>query len=87
MLPKLKSKSLLVFSSCTKYVSYNDLSNMIGQYLNIQKFSFQLLFNGLQDYDHPIKSLDDENNYIKCLIFYIEKDNHELCRSDKTNSI
>ncbi|MDA8793225.1 hypothetical protein N9N67_08265 [Bacteriovoracaceae bacterium] len=82
IVPLLNDKSLLVFASCTKYVSYSELDQLVKHFLNFQKLSFQLLFNGIQDYDHPIKSLDDDNNYIKCLIYYIEKDNNELSGKD-----
>ena len=70
---KLAAKSsICVFSSCTHYVSHEEFLK------NIQEASFkegrklQLIYTGMQGWDHPVSNLNDKSNYIKSYFYFVE---------------
>lgn len=71
--PILQNKGLLAVASCTKNIELTDLDNLITKISNKENLGVQLLDIGLQDIDHPIKGLNDKGNYIKYLLYQIEK--------------
>jgi 23S rRNA (cytosine1962-C5)-methyltransferase len=63
---------LIAFSSCTHYVSHNEFQKNIADAAEKEGRVIQLLYSGMQGWDHPIKSLDDRSNYIKSYFYLVE---------------
>jgi len=64
--------SLLVFSSCTHYVSHEEFQRNILEAALKENKKVQLLHTGMQGWDHPVASLSDKSNYIKCYFYLME---------------
>jgi len=62
--------SLLVFSSCTHYVSHEEFQRNILE--AALKENRKVLHTGMQGWDHPVASLGDKSNYIKCYFYLME---------------
>jgi 23S rRNA (cytosine1962-C5)-methyltransferase len=64
--------SLIVFSSCTHYVSHEEFQkNVLDASLKEGK-KIQLIHAGIQGWDHPIRSQADKSNYIKSYFYILE---------------
>jgi 23S rRNA (cytosine1962-C5)-methyltransferase len=68
----LSSKSLVVFSSCTHYVDHDEFQKNILDAAVKENRNIQLIYSGMQGFDHPVKSLSDRSNYIKSYIYIVE---------------
>ncbi len=64
--------SLLVFSSCTHYVSHDEFQKNILDAAFKENKKLQLIQTGMQGWDHPVSSLADKSNYIKCYFYLME---------------
>jgi 23S rRNA (cytosine1962-C5)-methyltransferase len=64
--------SLLVFSSCTHYVSNDEFQKNILDAAFKENKKLQLIQTGMQGWDHPVSSLADKSNYIKCYFYLME---------------
>ncbi|MGE3609377.1 MAG: class I SAM-dependent rRNA methyltransferase [Bacteriovoracaceae bacterium] len=64
--------SLCVFSSCTHYVSHEEFQKNILDAAAKENKKVQLLYTGIQGWDHPIQSLEDKSNYIKSYFYLLE---------------
>jgi 23S rRNA (cytosine1962-C5)-methyltransferase len=69
--PLLNNEAVLVFASCTSYVSLQELSDLVANYFKNTHKTCRLIDIGIQGEDHPISGLNDKHNYIKFLMFYI----------------
>lgn len=67
-----KPLSLCVFSSCTQYVSFDEFQQNILDASRKEKRKIQLLFCGIQGWDHQIKSTSEKSNYIKSFFYLVE---------------
>lgn len=63
---------LVVFSSCTHYVSHDEFQKNVTDAARKEGRSLQLLHCGVQGWDHPISSQNEKSNYIKSY-FYISE--------------
>jgi 23S rRNA (cytosine1962-C5)-methyltransferase len=68
----LEPEAIVVFASCTHYYSQQEMSTSIYEAAKRERKKIRLLHQGLQGFDHPISTLNDSSNYIKCLIYYVE---------------
>lgn len=68
----LSPKSLVVFSSCTHYVDHEEFQKNILDAAVKENRNIQLIYSGMQGYDHPVASLTDRSNYIKSYIYIVE---------------
>jgi 23S rRNA (cytosine1962-C5)-methyltransferase len=68
----IRPGGLVVFSSCTHYVSHSEFQKNVLDASEKEGRQIQLLFSGLQGWDHPIKSQDDRSNYIKSYFYLVE---------------
>jgi 23S rRNA (cytosine1962-C5)-methyltransferase len=68
----LSPGSVVVFASCTYYVSESELEKTILHAARENKRDLKLLDRGLQAFDHPFDAVESKNNYIKCFIYYVE---------------
>jgi 23S rRNA (cytosine1962-C5)-methyltransferase len=64
--------AIIAFSSCTHYVSHEEFQKNIADAAAKEGRKIQLLFTGMQGWDHPVQSLHDKANYIKCYIYRLE---------------
>ena len=64
--------ALLVFSSCTHYVSHEEFQKNILEAAHKENRKIQLLLSGMQGWDHPVSSLSEKSNYIKCYFYLLE---------------
>jgi len=70
---KLASKgSLCAFSSCTHYVTHEEFMKNIQETAFRENKKIQLIYTGIQGWDHPISSLNDRANYIKSYFYFVE---------------
>jgi 23S rRNA (cytosine1962-C5)-methyltransferase len=67
-----KAGSLLSFSSCTHYVSHDEFQKNILEAALKENKKLQLIHSGMQGWDHPVSSLMDKSNYIKCYFYLME---------------
>lgn len=67
-----KAGALLAFSSCTHYVSHDEFQKNICEAALNENKKIQLLYSGLQGWDHPVTSQLDKSNYIKCYFYLLE---------------
>lgn len=63
---------LMAFSSCTHYVSHDEFQKNILDAANRENKKIQLLYAGIQGWDHPVTSLLDKTNYIKSYFYLME---------------
>lgn len=66
------SKAICTFSSCTHYISHEEFQKNILDAANREGRKIQLLYCGIQGWDHPVSSLDDKANYIKSYFYILE---------------
>lgn len=64
--------SLVGFSSCTHYVDQEEFQRSIIEEAQKEKRKIHLLYQGLQGWDHPVKSTMDRSNYIKSFFYIVE---------------
>ena len=64
--------TLVVFSSCTHYVSHEEFQKNILDAANKEGRKIQLIHTGIQGWDHPIRSQNDKSNYIKSYFYLLE---------------
>lgn len=64
--------AFLAFSSCTHYVDHEEFQKNILEAAHKEGKKLQLLYCGLQGWDHPISSLQDRSNYIKSYFYLTE---------------
>lgn len=67
-----KPGALLAFSSCTHYVSHSEFEKNVTEAALKENKKIQLLYCGLQGWDHPITRMDDRSNYIKSYFYLME---------------
>lgn len=65
-------RSLIVFSSCTHYVTHEEFQKNILEAANKENRKIQLVHTGMQGWDHPVKSLSERANYIKSYFYITE---------------
>lgn len=63
---------LVAFSSCTHYVSHEEFQRNILEAANKEGRKIQLIYCGMQGWDHPVTSLMDKSNYIKSYFYLLE---------------
>lgn len=68
----LDQNSIAAFSSCTHYVSHEEFQKNIQDAASRENRKIQLLYCGMQGFDHPVKSLEDRSNYIKSYFYFVE---------------
>jgi 23S rRNA (cytosine1962-C5)-methyltransferase len=64
--------ALLAFSSCTHYVGHEEFQKNISDAAQKEQKQIQLIYTGIQGWDHPIKSQMDKSNYIKSYFYIME---------------
>lgn len=70
---KLAAKnSLCAFSSCTHYVTHEEFMKNIQEAAFRENKKIQLIYSGMQGWDHPVSSLSDRANYIKSYFYFVE---------------
>ncbi len=65
-------KALIAFSSCTHYVDHQEFQKNILDAAQKENKKIQLLYCGLQGWDHPVSSLEEKSNYIKSYFYLME---------------
>jgi len=63
---------LCCFSSCTHYISHEEFQKNISDAALKEGKKIQLVYCGMQGWDHPVKSLEDRSNYIKSYFYILE---------------
>lgn len=64
--------SVIGFSSCTHYVSEDEFQRTILEEATREKRRIHLIYQGVQGWDHPVKSTMDKSNYIKSFFYIVE---------------
>lgn len=64
--------ALVIFSSCTHYVSHEEFQKNVLDASMKEGRKIQLIHSGIQGWDHPVKSLADRSNYIKSYFYILE---------------
>jgi 23S rRNA (cytosine1962-C5)-methyltransferase len=64
--------SLVAFSSCTHYVGHDEFQKNIQDAATRENKKIQLIYSGMQGFDHPVTSLEDRSNYIKSYFYIVE---------------
>lgn len=64
--------ALIAFSSCTHYVSHEEFQKNILDAALKENKKLQLIYSGMQGWDHPVPSLMDRSNYIKSYFYLME---------------
>lgn len=64
--------AICAFSSCTHYVGHEEFQKNIIDAAHKEGKKLQLLYCGMQGWDHPVTSLEDRANYIKSYIYILE---------------
>jgi len=67
-----KPLSICIFSSCTHYVSFDEFQQNILDASKKEKRNIQLLFCGIQGWDHQVKTTNEKANYIKSFFYLVE---------------
>ncbi len=68
----LSKNGLVAFSSCTHYVGHEEFQKNILDAAIKEKREIQLVYTGMQGFDHPVSSLNDRSSYIKSYFFIVE---------------
>lgn len=68
----LSPNSLVAFSSCTHYVSHEEFQKNVLQAAQKENRKIQLIFAGMQGFDHPVSTQSDKSNYIKSYFYIVE---------------
>lgn len=66
------SGSFVAFSSCTHYVGHDEFQKNILDAATRENKKIQLIYSGMQGFDHPVPSLEDRSNYIKSYFYIVE---------------
>ncbi len=64
--------ALIAFSSCTHYVNHEEFQKNILDAATKEHKKLQLIYCGMQGWDHPVASLSDRSNYIKSYFYLME---------------
>lgn len=64
--------AFLAFSSCTHYVDHDEFQKNILDAATRENKKLQLVYCGMQGWDHPVSSLADKSNYIKSYFYLME---------------
>lgn len=72
VLKSITAGGVVAFSSCTHYVSHEEFQKNILDAANKENKKIQLIYSGMQGFDHPVPSLDDRSNYIKSYFYIVE---------------
>lgn len=72
VLKLITSGGVVAFSSCTHYVSHEEFQKNIADAATRENKKIQLVYSGMQGFDHPVTSLDDRSNYIKSYFYIVE---------------
>lgn len=64
--------AFIAFSSCTHYVNHDEFQKNILDAATKENRKIQLVYCGMQGWDHPISSLNDRSNYIKSYFYLTE---------------
>lgn len=72
VLKLLAPKAVVAFSSCTHYVSHEEFQKNIQQAAIKENRKIQLVYAGMQGFDHPVATLSDRSNYIKSYFYIVE---------------
>lgn len=68
----ISNGGLAAFSSCTHYVGHEEFQKNILDAAYREDRKIQLVYCGMQGFDHPIRSLEDRSNYIKSYFYIVE---------------
>lgn len=68
----LARSGVVAFSSCTHYVGHEEFQKNILDAANKEGRKIQLVYSGMQGFDHPVSSLEDRSNYIKSYFYIVE---------------
>lgn len=68
----LGPSSLVAFSSCTHYVSHEEFQKNVLLAAQKENRKIQLLYSGMQGFDHPVSTQSDRSNYIKSYFYIVE---------------
>lgn len=68
----LTPNSVVAFSSCTHYVSHEEFQKNVLQAAQKENRKIQLIFSGMQGFDHPVSTQEDKSNYIKSYFYIVE---------------
>ena len=72
VLKLLAPNSLVAFSSCTHYVNHDEFQKNILDASFRENKKIQLVYSGIQGFDHPLSSLNDKSSYIKSYFYLVE---------------
>lgn len=72
VLKSIVSGGVVAFSSCTHYVSHEEFQKNILDASTKENKKIQLIYSGMQGFDHPVSSLEDRSNYIKSYFYIVE---------------
>lgn len=72
VLKSLNAGGVVAFSSCTHYVSHEEFQKNILDAAHKENKKIQLIYSGMQGFDHPVPSLEDRSNYIKSYFYIVE---------------
>ncbi|WPU65518.1 class I SAM-dependent rRNA methyltransferase [Peredibacter starrii] len=64
--------SICAFSSCTHYVGHDEFQKNVMDAARKEGRKVQLIYSGMQGWDHPVTSLEDKSNYIKSYFYFVE---------------
>lgn len=67
-----EANAICAFSSCTHYVTHQEFQKNIVDAAAKEGRRAQLLYSGIQGWDHPVSSLEDKTNYIKSYFYILE---------------
>lgn len=63
---------VVAFSSCTHYVNHEEFQKNIMEAAQKESKEIQLIYCGMQGWDHPVASLADRSSYIKSYFYIVE---------------
>ena len=72
VLKALDKNSVVAFSSCTHYVGHDEFQKNVLDAAFKEGRKIQLIYSGMQGFDHPVMSLNDRSNYIKSYFYIVE---------------
>lgn len=68
----LAKDSVAAFSSCTHYVGHDEFQKNVQDAALKEKRKIQLIYSGMQGFDHPISNLNEKSSYIKSYFYLVE---------------
>ena len=71
-LNNLKRGGIFIACSCTHYVDHDEFQATVTEAAKRVGKDIQLIDVGMQSLDHPIKSLNQKNSYLKYYAYYVE---------------